>query len=595
MLQRLILIYSHASVFSFSFSFSTGHQGFFHANFTPHGRGFDTSVGFLGGGEDHLSQCHGCDNSIPSPDWATEKFNCPAHYSPCGVICPLEGGVDMYCTEGPCNDPPLNTTANPYVYSAVVTRAVRDARDDPNHRPRFAFIAIHNVHQPVESPQEFVDLYPASDYNTSNHDRRIYNGMHSGVEFVVKNLTGELKAANLWNDSLLVFLSDNGGTFEHGLPVPGSSNFPLRGTKYTFFEGGARTAAFVSGGLVPMPRRGSTTNALISVADWYATFSVLAGLDPSDNCEGCVSIDGVDLWPLLSGANATEPRIELLIGVGGAACKGAYRNGSIKLIAAGGNTGKGYWTAQFPGSTALVNEGKLGTPTGPCGNGASGPCLFDLAVDPEERNNLAASQPALLAAMSERYVELCHIKYAPNGDEDVRSYLGLPQSPSDCSTDACWNQPGTLEAAAHAGSTCSITTIDGLEGDWRDGDDIFTFDISDHSDEVVMTIKSCGGCAFYNATGSVTVDGGTGAPSEMKLIALGKDGSKWSETGTFMDGNCKLQWGPTNASHGIHRWADFCKDGTSACAAPPPPPAPTPKNAACAKMLETGYWTPWVQ
>ena len=37
-----------------------GHQGFFSHEYTPHGRGFNTSFGFLGGGEDHLSQCHGC-------------------------------------------------------------------------------------------------------------------------------------------------------------------------------------------------------------------------------------------------------------------------------------------------------------------------------------------------------------------------------------------------------------------------------------------------------------------------------------------------------------------------------------------------------
>ena len=47
-------------------------------------------------------------------------------------------------------------------------------------------------------------LYPESDYNASNYGRRIYNGMHSAVEFVVKNVTEELQAAQLWDNSVFV-------------------------------------------------------------------------------------------------------------------------------------------------------------------------------------------------------------------------------------------------------------------------------------------------------------------------------------------------------------------------------------------------------
>jgi hypothetical protein len=53
--------------------------------------------------------------------------------------------------------------------------------------------------------------------------------VHSGVEFVVKNVTEELKSSGLWARTIFILTGDNGGTSEHGMPVPGSSNYPLRG------------------------------------------------------------------------------------------------------------------------------------------------------------------------------------------------------------------------------------------------------------------------------------------------------------------------------------------------------------------------------
>jgi leishmanolysin-like peptidase len=69
----------------------------------------------------------------------------------------------------------MNTTANPYVYAQEMTRLIQVTAADPDRKPLFVFLALHNVHQPVESPQEFVDLYPESDYNSSNYARRYNN------------------------------------------------------------------------------------------------------------------------------------------------------------------------------------------------------------------------------------------------------------------------------------------------------------------------------------------------------------------------------------------------------------------------------------
>ena len=77
----------------------------------------------------------------------------------------------------------------------------------------------------------------------------------------------------------VVFTTDNGGPIYE----PGSANnHPLRGGKYSDFEGGVRTTTFISGGYVPAERRGQTHNGLVSSADWYTIFSELAGVDPED-------------------------------------------------------------------------------------------------------------------------------------------------------------------------------------------------------------------------------------------------------------------------------------------------------------------------
>jgi len=45
------------------------------------------------------------------------------------------------------------------------------------------YLALHNVHQPVESPEEFVALYPAEDYNAVSAPTTVLAplGLHSSA------------------------------------------------------------------------------------------------------------------------------------------------------------------------------------------------------------------------------------------------------------------------------------------------------------------------------------------------------------------------------------------------------------------------------
>ena len=100
------------------------------------------------------------------------------------------------------------------------------------------------------------------------------------MDETVGDLTQALKQRGLWDNTLIVFSSDNGGPVD--VQENAANNWPLRGGKYSVFEGGIRATAFVSGGFIPPALRGTRNDGIISIADWYSTFCKLAGVDPTD-------------------------------------------------------------------------------------------------------------------------------------------------------------------------------------------------------------------------------------------------------------------------------------------------------------------------
>ena len=74
------------------------------------------------------------------------------------------------------------------------------------------------------------------------------------------------------------YAADNGGWAGES----GASNFPLRGSKTSDFEGGVRAVSFLNGGdnVLPAAVRGGRHTGLVSVADWYGTLVRMVGGDP---------------------------------------------------------------------------------------------------------------------------------------------------------------------------------------------------------------------------------------------------------------------------------------------------------------------------
>ena len=102
-------------------------------------------------------------------------------------------------------------------------------------------------------------------------------GGEGSLRMLLNGRGGRGGSTSMWDNTLLVYSSDNGGTDNGGI------NFPLRGAKHTNWEGGMRVAAFASGGLIPPELRGSSNTINFHIVDWYATFSALAGVSPTDD------------------------------------------------------------------------------------------------------------------------------------------------------------------------------------------------------------------------------------------------------------------------------------------------------------------------
>ena len=86
---------------------------------------------------------------------------------------------------------------------------------------------------------------------------------------IVNFLQNESKT-NLWNNTILVYSTDNGGPQQNG-----NSNYPLRGNKGTLWQGGVKGVGFITGGWLNDSRRGKQMNALMHITVWFYRYILI--------------------------------------------------------------------------------------------------------------------------------------------------------------------------------------------------------------------------------------------------------------------------------------------------------------------------------
>jgi arylsulfatase A-like enzyme len=236
-----------------------------------------------------------------------------------------------------------------YTTDAYAERAV-DWIEKQKGGPFFLYVPFNAQHAPLQATKKYLDRFP----NIADENRRTFAAMMSAMDDAVGRVLTKIRTIGAEENTLVFFLSDNGGPTAQTT----SSNGPLRGFKATTWEGGVRLP-FCAQWKGKIPAGQTYTNPIIQL-DILPTAIAAAGgtVDPS------WKLDGVNLLPYLTGDNRQKPHETLYWRFGQ---QWAIRHGDDKLVV--GNE---------PGSPATKDKPAE---------------LINLAADIGESKNLATAEP----------------------------------------------------------------------------------------------------------------------------------------------------------------------------------------------------------
>jgi len=287
------------------------HLGHARQAFHPNARGFDHFYGHVTGGVGYWDHVHG-------------------------------GGLDWQR-----NGTTLRETG--YSTHLLADEALSLIQNRDQARPFFLYASFNAPHLPNEAPNESLAAYA----DIESPLRRVHAAMVTELDGAIGRLVGALRQSGELDNTLIWFMSDNGGlnrdaglgfvevseTLQDwfGVPLPitvlefirtnaldgGSDNTPLRFGKGSVYEGGVRVPSVV---YWPDRLDPHHTDSMMTVQDVLPTVLAAGGIDiPAD-------LDGQNLWPVLTQQDTLNPVDYVTMGQSGAQ---AYYSWPWKLITDG--------------------------------------------------------------------------------------------------------------------------------------------------------------------------------------------------------------------------------------------------------------------
>ncbi|PXA03849.1 N-acetylgalactosamine-6-sulfatase [Coraliomargarita sinensis] len=267
-------------------------------------------------------------------------------------------------------------------------------------KPFFAYMSHYALHSPFQADPRFKDRYAGIQGRSKREVA--YATMAEGIDKSLGDLMRHIESLGVAEDTLVVFLGDNGSDAPMGNSHGHTSSAPLRGKKATHYEGGMRVP-FIAAWAQPsedaqIQKRFPITQGILEPTDIGTVHDLLPTLLKVTGVEAPEEhvIDGASLWPWFAGIETAQPQRFLMH------FPHSHRSS--------------YFTVLIDGHRKLVwhqlNEGDERFE------------LFDLEADPYEKKNLAEDRPALLKEMRGLMAEelMAVDAQAPKG-VDIRTAL----------------------------------------------------------------------------------------------------------------------------------------------------------------------------
>ncbi|KAL6739775.1 hypothetical protein Aduo_013189 [Ancylostoma duodenale] len=335
------------------------HLGYCRKEFLPTSRGFDYFYGFYGPQAGYFNHS--------SDQWQRELRR-------------VVRGVDLFEEFGDGVSTPDFSQDGIYSTELFADAAMEIIDVHNSSKPFFMFLSFQAVHPPLQVPKKFEKYC----YRIKSKARRIYCGMLTAMDFAIGRVVDFLKSTGHYEDTVIVFTSDNGGTAQFG-----ASNWPLRGEKDSLWEGGTKTTT-----IVHAPKHIKVNGVrplLFHVVDWHATLLAIGGMQIHSYG------DGINQWDYIVSGLPRVRRFQFIYNIDDHGS--AIRDGNYKLIY--GNSDR-----------RIRNEsGKIR--------------LYRVTEDPEESHDIARFQPAIVRRLLNKILDLQ--KYMRRNVRKPVSLLGNPE------------------------------------------------------------------------------------------------------------------------------------------------------------------------